>query len=284
MASVARSNGSAGTKSDGELVAAAHAGDSSAAEALFARYEAPIYRIGLRMCRDPEDAKEILQETMLAAARTLSEFRGDAAVGTWLYAIARSFCIKMRRRHGRSVIATPSDGAEDEAASVIDPGLLPDDAVADREVGAALQRAIAELAPPYRDVLVLRDVEGLTAPEVAATLGIGVDAVKSRLHRARVAVRDKVAPLLDPSPPAPESGTCPDVLHLYSQRMEGEVDATLCAELEHHVARCGRCSSACDSLKRTLSLCQASGRGAPVPERVQASVRRAVRDVLRFPG
>lgn len=283
MAIVAR-RASSDERTDADLIEAARAGDSTAAEVLFTRYEAPIYRIGLRMCRDPEDAKEVLQETLLAAARTLPEFRGDAAVGTWLYAIARSFCIKMRRRHGRSVVTTSTDNADDEISSVVDPAELPDDAAAGRQVGAALQKAISELARPYREVLVLRDVEGLTAPEVAAALGIGVDAVKSRLHRARVAVRDKVAPLLDPTPLAPATSACPDVLHLYSQRVEGEVDATLCHEMEQHVAHCGRCSAACESLKRTLSLCQSAGHDAPVPERVQASVRRAVREVLRFPA
>jgi RNA polymerase sigma-70 factor (ECF subfamily) len=264
-------------RTDAELVAAAQAGEPRAAEALFARYEGPLYRIGLRMCRDPEDAKEVLQETLLAAARTLGEFRGEAAVGTWLYAIARSFCIKMRRKHGR----TPSAADDEEIALLPDPAALPDDAAAGHEVGRALQRAIAELSRPYRDVLVLRDVEGLTAPEVAATLGIGVDAVKSRLHRARVAVRDKIAPLLDASATPAPLPSCPDVLGLFSRRLEGEIDQNLCHEMEQHVARCAHCSSACESLKRTLTLCQTSGgRGAPVPPRVQASVRRAVREVL----
>jgi len=270
-------------RTDAELVVAARGGEAAAAEALFARYEAPVYRIGLRMCRDAEDAKEVLQETLLAAARTLGEFRGDAAVGTWLYAIARSFCIKMRRRHGR-LASTQGDAGEEAIELLADPRAPPDEAAADREVGAALQRAIAELSPAYRDVLVLRDVEGLTAPEVAATLGIGVDAVKSRLHRARVAVRDKIAPLLGQDAPLPELPGCPDVLGLFSRRLEGEVDADLCREMEAHVAGCARCSAACESLRRTLALCQATGgSGAPVPPPVQAKVRRAVREMLQMP-
>jgi RNA polymerase sigma-70 factor (ECF subfamily) len=270
-------------RTDAELVAAAQGGEAAAAEALFARYEAPVYRFGLRMCRDPEAAREVLQETLLAAVRTLGEFRGDAAVGTWLYAIARSFCIKMRRRHGR-LSATPADAGDEEIALLADPGATPDDVAADREVGAALQRAIGELSPPYRDVLILRDVEGLTAPEVAAALGIGVDAVKSRLHRARVAVRDKIAPMIGEQAPLPEVPGCPDVLGLFSRRLEGEVDANLCHEMEKHVAGCARCSAACESLRKTLALCQATGgSGGPVPERVQASVRRAVREMLQMP-
>lgn len=268
-------------RTDAELLAASHGGDASATEALFVRYEGPIYRMALRMCRDPEDAKEVLQETLLAAARTLHDFRGDSAVGTWLYAIARSFCIKLRKRKSRG---GGYDATDEEVSAVVDPSALPDDAAAGHEVGIVLQRAIAELSRPYREVLVLRDVEGLTAPEVAAALGIGVDAVKSRLHRARVAVRDKVAPLLQPLAEAPAQSDCPDVLHLFSQRLEGEVDATLCHEMEAHVARCAHCSSACESLKRTLALCTASAPSAPVPPSVQAKVRRALREVIRLEG
>jgi RNA polymerase sigma-70 factor (ECF subfamily) len=271
-------------RTDAELVEAAQRGDAAAMETLLARFESPIYRFGLRMCRDPEDAREVLQETWLAAAQNLGGFRGDAAVGTWLYAIARSFCLKLRHKHGRGGFG--GDGGDDEAVNVPDPAAWPEEAAADHEIGEALQRAVAELSRPYREVLVLRDVEGLTAPEVAAALGIGVDAVKSRLHRARVAVREKIAPLLEPGPPAPtpepESG-CPDVLDLFSRRLEGEVDVELCHRMERHLAGCPRCAAACDSLKRTLALCSASS-GAPVPPRVQESVRRAVREMLRYEG
>ncbi len=124
----------------------------------------------------------------------------------------------------------------------------------------------------------LRDVEGLTAPEVAAALGIGVDAVKSRLHRARAAVREKLAPLARPVPRA-------------RPRLPGRARPLLAAargagrraplrEMERHLAGCPRCAAACDGLKRTLSLC-ASARSAPVPPEVQESVRRAVRALLR---
>jgi RNA polymerase sigma-70 factor (ECF subfamily) len=201
-------------------------------------------------------------------------------VSTWLYTIARSFCIKMRRRSHRAPTAF-GDAEDDDAVSVRDPARLPDEVAADHEVGAALRRAIDELADGYREVLVLRDVEGFTAPEVAAVLGIGVDAVKSRLHRARVSVRDKVAPLMDRHEHQCATGGCPDVLGLFSRRLEGEVDADLCRELEGHLARCERCAAACNSLKQTLALCKTSGAdSAPVPPDVQASVRRAVREMI----
>ena len=91
---------------DAALIAAAQAGDRRAIDELLARYEEPIYRFGLRMCGDEESAREVLQETMLAAFRNLPGFRGQAALSTWLYQIARSFCIKERRGVPRT---TPLD-------------------------------------------------------------------------------------------------------------------------------------------------------------------------------
>ena len=124
-------------------------------------------------------------------------------------------------------------------------------------------------------------MEGLTAPEVAEVLGVSVSAVKSRLHRARLSVRAHVAPLLGiPSEPgAAPSGDCPDVLTLFSQHLEDEISADMCAEMERHVEACSRCRGACDSLKRTLALCR-SGPPARVPAAVQDSVRVALRNFL----
>jgi RNA polymerase sigma-70 factor (ECF subfamily) len=134
----------------------------------------------------------------------------------------------------------------------------------------------------YREVLVLRDVEGLSAPEVAEVLGVSVQAVKSRLHRARLSVRAHVAPLLGVPTEATAvgPGACPDVLTLFSQHLEDEISSEVCGEMERHLAACSRCRSACDSLKRTLALCRAAGPAAPVPPSVQASVRVALRDFL----
>jgi RNA polymerase sigma factor (sigma-70 family) len=87
-----------GVQSEDGLIAAAQAGDRAAIEALLERYQERVFGFGLRMCGDSEDAKDVLQDTLLAAARTVGKFRGDSSVSTWLYTIARSFCIKKRRR------------------------------------------------------------------------------------------------------------------------------------------------------------------------------------------
>jgi len=270
---------------DETLLEAARSGDEEALGRLLARHQRQVYRFGLKMCRDEEDAKDVLQDTLLAVARGLKDFRGASSVSTWLYTIARSFCIKKRRRSKFAPEQEESlEGApEGEPLQVADTARSPDESLAGRQIEAALEAAIGSLAPMYREVLVLRDVEGLSAPEVAEVLGLTVEAVKSRLHRARMAVRQRVAPLLGvpegTAPPAPLSDACPDILQVFSQHLEGEISADVCARMEKHLASCPRCQGSCDSLRRTLSLC----RQAPLPEvpgPVQANVRRALKQFL----
>lgn len=270
--------------SDGELLAAARGGDADATEALLERHQARVYRFGMKMCRDPEDAKDVLQDTLLAAARGLPTFRGEASLPTWLFTIARSYCIK-RRRKGAQLRAFEGE-AQGEAASTSDAAPAPDEALARKEVAEVVDEAISALEPMYREVLVLRDVEGLPASEVAEVLGIGVDAVKSRLHRARLAVRARVAPRLGRTSEEPPvlgadraPAKCPDVLELYSRHLEGEIDAELCAQMEQHLSQCARCRGRCDSLKQTLAQCRTAP-AAQVPVAVRESIRQAVRRAL----
>lgn len=270
---------------DRDLFEALRNGDRAALGRLLERHEPAVMRFGMQMCGDPEDARDVLQETLLAAARTAPEFRGDSSVSSWLYAIARSFCIKKRRRRKDAPAHVESlDGlAETEAAVLADAGRPPDEVLHDRRIGEALSAAIAALDPAQREVLVLRDVEGLTAPEVAAVVGASVEAVKSRLHRARLAVRERLAPLLAPegAPPAGPSAAegCPDVLELLSRHLEGDIGPEVCAQMERHLASCARCRGACDSLKQAVALCRATP--APtVPTEVRDSIRRAVKELL----
>jgi RNA polymerase sigma-70 factor (ECF subfamily) len=269
---------------DAALLDRARAGDRQALDDLLERHQRRVYRFGLKMCRDPEDARDVLQETLLAVARTVKDFRGAASVSTWLYTIARSFCLKKRRRSKFAPEQEESLEARtpgEEARQIPDPARHPDEELAGRQIEAALEHAIGALEPMYREVLVLRDVEGLTAPEVAEVMGLSVEAVKSRLHRARLAVREAVAPLLGvPAGPTPApAASCPDVVELFSRHLEGEISSSVCADMERHLAACPGCRSRCDSLQRTLAVC----RSAPLPEvpkAVQADVRRALRDFV----
>jgi RNA polymerase sigma-70 factor, ECF subfamily len=271
---------------DDSLLESARAGDPQALEQLLGRHQGRVYRFGLKMCRDPEDAKDVLQDTLLAVARNVKDFRGASSVSTWLYTIARSFCIKRRRR---SKFAPEQEesldlGPEGQAAHLADPGRPADESLAGRQIEAALDEAIGALDPMYREVLVLRDVEGLTAPEVAEIMGLTIEAVKSRLHRARVAVRERIAPLLGlPEPVAALAGECPDVVSLFSRHLEGEISGDVCAEMERHLAACPRCRARCDSLQKTLVMCRSAPAPA-VPAPVQQSVRQALKRFLAAHG
>jgi RNA polymerase sigma-70 factor (ECF subfamily) len=270
------------TDSDDDLLAAVRAGDRSALERLLDRHQAAVYRFGVKMCREEEDARDVVQETLLAAVRHLPDFRGASSVSTWLYTIARSFCIKKRRTSKFAPQRIESLDAEPEAAArVADAARGPEEDASNRQLRGVLEEAIGSLDAMYREILVLRDVEGLSAPEVAEVVGISVEAVKSRLHRARVAVRERVAPHLSPAP-APDAGRgagCRDAVARFSRRLEGDIEPGACAELEAHLARCPTCRGLCDSLRSTLSLCRSAG-AESVPPRIAASVRDALHRFL----
>ena len=263
------------------LVEAAQGGDGEALDALLRQYQPRVLRFGMKMCRDHEAAQDVLQETLLAAARTLHGFRGSSSLSTWLYTIARSFCIKSRRRSVFAPVVVSLERDASDARGAADPAPDPERALAARELGAALEAGIASLEPEYREVLLLRDVEGLSAAEVAEVTGKSVAAVKSRLHRARLTVRERIAPLLAPAnrPSSSGSGVCPDVVRLLSRHLEGQIDAGTCADMERHVAACSRCHAACDSLRQTLRLCGTTP-SPEVPEALQESIRQGIRDVL----
>jgi RNA polymerase sigma-70 factor (ECF subfamily) len=266
------------------LLEAARSGDGKALEVLLQRHQPRLYRFARRLCRNPADAEDVLQESLLAAARGIGRFRGASSLSTWLYTIARSHCIKKHRRRRRwpsEISLEEAQGARDRPDAAPDPEAT----LEARRLQHALERAIAGLDRPYREVLILRDVEGLTAPEVAAVTGLSVAAVKSRLHRARARVREELAPLIAPrGAPAPfASGRpCPDVVRLLSRHLEGDISSRTCARMERHLAACPRCRASCDALRTVLAAC----RSAPHPdvppslqERVRAAIRRLVEPV-----
>jgi RNA polymerase sigma-70 factor (ECF subfamily) len=265
---------------DLELVEAARQGDTAAIEQLLLRQQPRVYRFGMTLCRDPEDARDVLQDTLFAMARSIRDFRGASSVSTWLFAIARSFCVKKRRRSKFAPEALQSLDAlpEAERRRLTDPSPAPDLRLTARELAAALDGAVASLEPKYREVFLLREIEGLAAAEVAEVLGLSVEAVKSRLHRARAAVRDQVVPLLGLRKEPPPTG-CPDIAAVMSRHLEGELSPAQCGEMEKHLEGCGRCRGDCEALKRTLALCREAP--APVlPEEVRRSVQVALRRFL----
>lgn len=174
---------------DRSLVERVKAGDVAAFERLFSRHHQRIYRFASRMCRHAQDAEDILQDTFLSAFRHAKTFRGNARFTTWLYTIAANAC-RRSRRGGR-----PDTGPETghgPSAPIDDWTRRPDVQAMRKETRRAIEEAVASLPKDQRLVLVLRDMEGLSAEEVGRIVGASVAAVKSRLHRARLGVRDQL--------------------------------------------------------------------------------------------
>jgi len=168
-----------------DLLAAAQAGDAAALNEIVAANRQGVYRYGLQVCRTTEDAEDAVQETIWAATRAIRTFRGTAAsIASWMFTIVRRECLRLLKRQRRTA---PLAGAEDELlAEVVDPA---DTVVLARRV-ERLASALSDLDPLHREVVLLRDIRELSAPEAADQLGISIDALKSRLHRARVNLRE----------------------------------------------------------------------------------------------
>ena len=252
------------------LVERARLGDAVALEALLSEVAPAVHRFGLRMCRNPHDADDVLQDTLLAITQHLGDFEGRSSLSSWVFALTRSACTR-RRRGIKNQPALDVDAVPEQH----DQRPSPEAHAEEREIAEALSRALDALPAEHREVILLRDIEGLTAPDAAASLGISVDALKSRLHRAREALRTAMKPLLEPAAPPPASG-CPDLSLLWSRKLEGDLSQGDCATMEKHIAGCPSCGAACDALKLALLACQRSSTSEVSPE-VQARVKAAVR-------
>jgi RNA polymerase sigma-70 factor (ECF subfamily) len=183
---------------DSVLLARAQGGDTLAFEQLVERHRTQVFGLASRMLNSSDDAAEVTQEAFLAAYRHLPEFRGDSAFGSWVYRIAANFAL-MRLRH-RKVAAEVEDSLEsphfNERGSLIDTvahwGRDAEGQTLDAELRQAIEAASDGLPAEYRQVFVLRDLEGLSYEEIATLTGASLPAVKSRLHRARLALREAI--------------------------------------------------------------------------------------------
>jgi RNA polymerase sigma-70 factor (ECF subfamily) len=182
------------TPSDTVLVAQAQAGCASALSALLERYDRSAYAIAFRMMGNHADASDAAQEALLRVFTSLHNFQGHSAFSTWLYRIVTNSCLDALRRRSRSRIQS----MEEQAVALEVDALLgheaevsasPIDQIEERELQAAVQRAIDLLPAEYKTVIVLRDIRGYSYPEIAEILDTSVGTIKSRLFRARKALR-----------------------------------------------------------------------------------------------
>jgi RNA polymerase sigma-70 factor (ECF subfamily) len=267
------------------LIAAARTGDARAMRRILESVSGPVLRFASGFCRQREDAEDVVQESLAAVARSLKEFRGDASLTTWAFTVARNACLRRRRRErARDGITDSLDAPESGATAraVADRGRRPDEEAERGELLASLEAAIAALPVTQREVLLLRDVEGLSTLEVGRVLGLEEAAVKSRLHRARLSMRAALAPIVTPDAPAPRRG-CPRTARMLSRYMEREIDARTCARLASHVADCESCSAACDSLRAVVGECGRLG-NRPAPPELRGAIREAIRRVVAEAG
>ncbi|MBI3466429.1 MAG: sigma-70 family RNA polymerase sigma factor [Planctomycetes bacterium] len=164
-----------------------------------------VYNVALRMLGNVEDAQDLTQEVFLKVFQKLDEFRGESALGTWIYRIAVNAALEYRERRARlpQSLGDPfEDFLEDgrHARSVRQWRDDPVQAVLDEEARQMVEKAIAELPDSYREVYVLSDVEKLPVEEVSQLLSLSIPGMKSRLHRARLMLRKKLAPHFEEAP------------------------------------------------------------------------------------
>lgn len=182
---------------DSALVAQAAAGETAAFEALVERHRNRVYGLALRMLNSEDDASEVVQETFISAYRNLAHFRGDAQFSSWVTRIAANHAL-MKLRH-RKVVGAVEESLDEphfnERGSLIEEVAPIPDAEAsalNQELRGAIEAAAARLGDEYREVFVLRDLEGMSYEEIAELTSSSVPAVKSRLHRARLSLRSAI--------------------------------------------------------------------------------------------
>lgn len=171
-----------------ELVRAAAGGDTEAFEQLVRTYENKIYHLALRMCGSSEEAGDIAQEAFLAAWRGLPSFRGESNFATWLYRLTSNAAIDYLRRQKKERGDMSLDD-EELGLDAVDTGPGPQDAAEQTEVQSAVAAGLRQLSEGHRQVLVLREIQGLSYEEIAAVLEVDLGTVKSRISRARTALR-----------------------------------------------------------------------------------------------
>lgn len=172
------------------------AGDREAFATMVATYSPSLYRLALRMLGDPDEAEDILQETFINAYKGMSRFEGRSKLSTWLYRIASNQALmRLRKRHPDtlSVGENVEDAAEAAPLELTDWCCLPEAEFMTGEAQAQLDFAIEKLSPPLRATFVLRDLQALSTRETAEILGISESAVKTRLLRARLQLREQLS-------------------------------------------------------------------------------------------
>jgi len=193
------------TLADPELVGLAQDGDSEAFGELVNRYQNKIYRLARRLTDNQEDAEDVLQESFVRAFRAIGGFKGASKFSTWLYRITVNLAAMKRRAQRYHIESldepiTTKDGEINR--DIRDTGIDPLEALIAKEIRESLDRAISDLSPTNKAVFVLRHIEGLSTEETREILNISIPAVKSRLHRTRLVLQERLMSLAQEQPEA----------------------------------------------------------------------------------
>lgn len=204
---------------DAEMLAGLREGAESAYDWLITRFQASVYNLVYQLLEDPNDAPDTVQEVFLKVFRSIRDFKGNCSLKTWIYRIAVNEASNQRRWWGRhrrrelsleTPLALTDDGGETTLGTTLVDGLeSPYQQAVNRELHAAVQRALAEIPVVFRTVVILRDVEDLSYEEIAEVLQIRVGTVKSRLARGRDFLRPKLERYLDRREAAEENREIP---------------------------------------------------------------------------
>ena len=185
---------------DAELVQACCDGQTDAFQGLVERHQDRVYNTVYRMVGSPEDARDIVQDAFLKAYENLSEFRGASSFYTWLFRIAVNLALTFRRRSRRLRLVRPTEDemsiqmSHSQAGRLVEEG--PEAAMESAEREQLVSEALESLDGDHRAAVVLRDIEGLDYRAIAEILDVSTGTVKSRIHRARIALRDRLRPLI----------------------------------------------------------------------------------------
>lgn len=244
---------------DQDIIARLRAGDMSACKLCVESHSDGLYRLAYRLLRDEHAAEDTVQDTFLNAFKALDQFDGRSTLGTWLFRIAYNNAL-MRLRSSKPVEPLEDEPAHEESTVmpiVVPWRETPEEIVTRRETAKQLEDAIAALPLTYRTVFQLRDVEERSTAETAEILGLSEAAVKVRLHRARLLLRDKLSGYYrDDEEPRTPTMTCEQLTPYLSDYIDRAVAEPLAQAARDHIATCPHCHVLIDTTNRTITLMQ----------------------------
>jgi RNA polymerase sigma-70 factor, ECF subfamily len=256
-------------------------GDDEALEQALALLQNTVFSFSMKVCGQREDAEDTMQEVLVKSVPYLPKFESPKALVVWLYKVAKNRCLMSRRRSkfapkpDLSLEELMPDGKELERLGA--DGINPEMFAIRSEQAGRLREAIQKLPPPYRIVLVLRDMEGLSDEEVAEITGVRPGTVRVRLHRARLFVRKelmkprkqpggtRVEPIASRAVAAaePRPARCKAMFAELSNYLDEQLDDSVCEELEKHLEGCDPCQAFLAGLEATIQECRRMPSCAP---------------------